>query len=734
MSMPSRTAVAFAALFLVEAVWAAPNDPCSAASSASDVRLTLALKDGRAVFQEGEIVPLLLSLTSSTKHRYWADVRSYDRSGRLGTEDYCVEPAAPDPLETYFKAGAFLGGGLGSTRELDATPFVVEAELNEWRSLGPGHYRVYAISHRVWRPPDPSEDTPYGRISEVVRSNAVELQVNSPDPGWQAEQLQSATQTLSGAPSPEDARCAARTLRFLNTADSTRQLARLFWGVTRQQPFGADFMFGLYGSPYRKLAIDSMHDQIAAPGQPITAEFLSTLVNLQVSADPAWDSPPASATDQEAVSQFWERRRALTQASMKLEIQKVVAALPGKAGRTRALTLYGLLMSGGWDQTITQTIRPALIAAWADLPHETQDELIEFRWPLIAGPEMLPILRKVVAGPPPPARASRAMTRDAALEHIQEFDPAEGRALILRDALDRNAEPGLKLIQLLPKEDIAAMLRPAVERISHKSARDLDYELLDRYADGTVLEVVRAVFGEHLGHWACAPQSAMLRYFLRVAPAYGAGQVSATLNARKDTGCYRQLLQSLGAELPQVRQRAIQALDDSDPEVARDAVAALGRWGSADAEAALWARLRRFHQDWAGREGQLRAVPFDRRSPGSQGAELEQALVSSIAQGNGWICPPDKLARLAGLVSTKGQSQQIETWIKHMEASVRADQCDLVPRGCSDILRPAIQLSYRRSVALEAGPVSPRDEVDVAVLAARADVPASEHGVAGGAL
>ncbi|MGO9130659.1 MAG: hypothetical protein ACLQIS_13125 [Bryobacteraceae bacterium] len=572
-----------------------------------------------------------------------------------------MEPAAPDPLETYFNAGAFLGGGLGSTRELDATPFIVEAELNEWRSLAPGHYRVYAISHRVWRPPDPSEETPYGRVSEVLRSNAVELQVNSPDPGWQDEQFRSAMQTLAGAPSPEDARRAARVLRFLNTPDSTRQLARLFWGVNQPQPFGWDLMLGLYGSPYRKLAIDSMHDQIAVPDHAITAEFLHTLVDLQVSADPASD-PPLGAE-----RQLWEGRQAHTQALMKLEIQKVVAALPGRTGRTRALTLYGLLMSGGSDQTIAQTIRPALIAAWTDLPREAQQELIEFRWPLIAGPEMLPILRQVVAEPPPTARAWAAMTRNAALKHIQELDPTEGRTLILRDALDRNAEPGLKLIQLLPTEDIAAVLRPAVERIGHDDARELDYELLDRYADGNVLKVVQAVFEEHLGTWACAPQSAMLRYFLRVDPAYGARQVSASLNARKDTGCYRQLLQSLGTELPQVQQRAIQALDDSDPELVQDAVVALGRWGLADAEAALWARLRRFHQDWAGREGQLRAVPFDRRSPGSQAAALEEALVSSIAQGNGWICPPDKLARLEGLVSTKGQGQQIEGWIRQWE-------------------------------------------------------------------
>lgn len=63
--------IAFTLLLLAKTAWPADNDPCSVASSVSDVRLSLALKDGRTVFQEGEIVPLLLSFTSTTKNRYW---------------------------------------------------------------------------------------------------------------------------------------------------------------------------------------------------------------------------------------------------------------------------------------------------------------------------------------------------------------------------------------------------------------------------------------------------------------------------------------------------------------------------------------------------------------------------------------------------------------------------------------------------------------------------------------
>jgi hypothetical protein len=304
-----------------------------------------------------------------------------------------------------------------------------------------------------------------------------------------------------------------------------------------------------------------------------------------------------------------------------------------------------------------------LIAAWTDLPGETQRDLIQYRWPLIAGPEMLPILHRIVAEPPPVARTDLAMMRDAALKHIYELDPAAGREAILRDLQNVNAQPSLEIIKLLPKENLAIAVRPAVERIGNHNARELDYELVDRYADGSALGAVQAAFEEHVGKWACAPQSAMLRYFLRVAPEYGAKEVSTSLSARKDTGCYRYLLQGLGAELPKAQQSAIAALDDPDPDLVQDAVLALGRWGSSDAEAALWGRLQRFHEQWAGREDQLRSTP-DYQSPGSRGAALEQGLVFAIARGTNWICPPDTLARLAELVWTQGNIQQIDSWIK----------------------------------------------------------------------
>jgi len=144
-------------LLLVLPVLAAEKDPCAAASTAQDVRFELSLKDHGAIFQAGEIVPLSLSFSSTAAGRYTAMIATYDRSGRLNEEHYCVEPESPDPLGVYYRTHPTMGGGARGMQQLSEAPLVADAELNEWRNLPPGHYRLYATSHRVLRPPDPQE-------------------------------------------------------------------------------------------------------------------------------------------------------------------------------------------------------------------------------------------------------------------------------------------------------------------------------------------------------------------------------------------------------------------------------------------------------------------------------------------------------------------------------------------------------------------------------------------------
>jgi len=659
-----RRIVAVALLFIGTAAFASPQDPCSLSSTASDAKVIIAIPDGRTSFREGEIIPLVLSFTSTANKRYWADNRNYDRSGRLGIEAYCVEPEAGDPLADYFRTGAFIGGGLGSTERLSEKPFTATAELNEWRQPGPGHHRLYVVSYRVWRPPDPDEATPYGRVSLTLRSNTIEFDVIQSDPEWRDRQLQQATAAYQNAAGDEQKK-AARTLRFLNTKASAETLAKLFWGLN-DQPAGWDLMFGLFGSPYRAEAIAAMQTETRSPDHPITLDFLHTLTKLQINADSSWDPPPYDSAHPEIAQEWWTKWQAHERELMRTAIAATAAALPQKMGRVRALTVQALAESSDLlDAATASQIRKQLLASWPDLPEKTQQELIQYRWPLIAGPDMLPVLKEYVSRPAPPFRTMEGQVRDAAIQHIYELDPAEGRAVILRDLRDPKAQPSISLVKLLSADDLRPIVQDAVGRIEKSDARELDYHLVELRADMSVLTEMKAVFNNHLGKWACDPQTAMLRYFLRLDPEFGVKAVEASLAAREMTGCYHFLLQDLGDDLHKVEPLAITALDDPDLEVANDSALALGRWGTASAEMALWERLKRFHQEWQAREGALREMP-PYTDPIGRATMLESTLVKSIASGTNWICGPEKLARLSALASPR-QQIQVAAWSKEWE-------------------------------------------------------------------
>jgi hypothetical protein len=74
----------------------------------------------------------------------------------------------------------------------------------------------------------------------------------------------------------------------------------------------------------------------------------------------------------------------------------------------------------------------------------------------------------------------------------------------------------------------------------------------------------------------------------------------------------------------------------------------------------LWKRLKRFRQEWQGRDGELRVAP-PYTDPISRAIALESTLVNSIATGASWICGPEKLVQLKALASPQQQSQ-VATW------------------------------------------------------------------------
>ena len=300
-------------------------------SVASDVTLRLTLADGKAIYREGEIIPLTLAFTSVSKSKYAADSRTYDRSGRLDLETLCVAPdSGRDPLVDYFGAGiwsGFIGGGLSSGfLPLSLEPYVVKEELNEWKVLPPGTYTLRVASDRVGEARSRSSGLGTGPV--FVVSNSVTFQVVAATPEWQADQLAKILGTLDGIQTkiplrpPEfnqmqgekQIQGAIRALRFLGSEAATRELVRQLWLRDSW-----DLMAGLIGSPHRALVTQELRAAILDSQHPATARMVRTLALLEIQSDPKYKLPPRETTPKEE----WNKQQQAKEAAYNRLVDKL---------------------------------------------------------------------------------------------------------------------------------------------------------------------------------------------------------------------------------------------------------------------------------------------------------------------------------------------------------------------------------------------------------------------------
>lgn len=627
-----------------------PNPP-------GDASLRILLKEGRSVFRVGEIIALTAEYSADTSDMYLVNNRSYDRSGRLmGAEVFCVSPErGSDPLDDYFRSiSGFIGGGLFSEQDPARQPLIMNLELNEWKSLPPGSYRLTIIGGRLSL--GKQSDTASRQNKTIpLRSNTVEFEIQPADSDWQASQLAAATQILdSSNTSQEDKKHAARLLRFLVSEGSTLELARRYGTV--DDPFEWEFKFGLYSTPHRDLAIQAMKAELSNPDHPVTREYASTLVALEMLSDPKLRLPPYDPNHQQEWRRASDAHYTEFDRRVNAYLQQASTAPHGAAAL--AATASEMLQSGlplspeakaGWRQ--------ALISNWRTLPVEKQNELIEYRWAEVGGPEWLPVLEQIVAGAANPGRAMNKPNRETALLRILQVAPEDAHSLILQEVAKSQGDIGISVLSELPDHSLPQFETAWVDEIRRGTSTDIVFQLVDRYGNEHALPALQSIYEAHRGEWACVPQTAMLRYFLRVKPDYGVQELTTAMALRKSTGCYRTQLSNLAeySRARQIQKMAVQQLDDPEPTVASDAAKVLQQYGSPEAEKALLIRLEKFHERWKDKpDEQLHPRPgmivFDKDSG------LEQALVQAIEDGQAWFADAATIRHLKDLSSPAMQN------------------------------------------------------------------------------
>ncbi|HEX8070539.1 MAG TPA: hypothetical protein VF546_11340 [Pyrinomonadaceae bacterium] len=650
---------------------ARPQEP--AARNPAGVTFKLRLKNGQTQFRQGEVIRLELAFSSSVPGVYKLDARSYDRSGRLNTDTFHLTPQAGvvDPLEDYYESlEAYMGGGLSSTPTLEAKPYVVPADLNEWfRFDRPGRFRLYVTSPRVY-----SQRARAGRESFVLTSNVVTFDVLPAEPAWARQRLRAITQTLDAPGQGSARRETCRELRFLNTEAATRELVRRFQG---HDECDFDYAFGLYGTPHRALAVAEMERQLGAPAFPVTRAFLNTLARLAFwSQNPPPLPPyPDDTERRKDWEELWHARRAAQAQVVGRYLERLAAGVFGKERAARAVSLATLLDfredAPRADAAQTNTLAAALAAVFGELPPGEQYELLDYGWAQVAGPAMLPAVRRAYQHPP----QSDQRVRGVALRRLYELAPEEGRQLILREIRRPAPGVGIEALGVLPDEtlpEVDALVLEELGRALRSDEPDADapapYDtdllaaLVERYASAAVLAPVRAAYEERIGRMPCQPQNYLLAYFLRVEPAYGAQLVERALGARAETGCFRMVLTELGKRplAPELERVLVSALDDKESEIVTQAAQLLGVRGSAGAEAALWQRLTRLHADWHERAEEL----DDERNMMASPAQTELALARALGTGTNWLADRERLTRLRQLCVGQECRREVEAYLE----------------------------------------------------------------------
>jgi hypothetical protein len=633
--------------------------------------LQVSIATSQREFHIGETIPLELSFSSTVKDHYQLNMAQYDRNGRMNYEHFEVSPAggAVDPLPTYM--GSM--GGLTNFKFLTPEPWTIKLNLNEWvRFTQPGDYRIVVSSGRVGAR-DPSSMS--GTSPITARSNEIALKIVPANPEWQTKILRDAVAILDAHPpaKPQQTeqytasrRQAMETLRFLGSGDAARELAKRMRG---EDSGGLDYvcMLGLISSPEREIARTALEEGLTDPDHPIDGNFLYAL--RMINSDP--NAPNAN----------WRE-------TQQRVVEELVAALPAKRGKALSISL-STAVNEAWNGSAVpkqtqEKLVGQMISMFDQLPVNEQNSLLSYRWDKIRSPAILPILKRYAQSYHDFPEMSESKAFDSlqlsasALRRWYELDPAGARPAIITEISRPRPRFDARVLGLLPDETLPEVDFALAEHFAASS--DLDgsshlASLIARYATAAILPQVTEKLDPRIGKWACTIQNPILAYLLRVSPASAGPRIEQAIGARGEefSGCNHELFQEI-SEIhydPVIEEFGIKALDDPDPEVAMTAATMLGKFGSPDAESALWRRYASWSAQWVGRESQLDLTFGDGRNDKANQLGLGENLVHALATGKSWLYDKAKLQRLSDLSKVKRiHQQQLDRYLKIWEEPI----------------------------------------------------------------
>ena len=664
------------------------------ATNPSDLHFRLDAAGGQLTFHMGERIPLTLAFSSDTPAKYKLNAASYDRSGRLPTEEFVMEKEVTDPYLDYFGAGVLggLAGGIRGYPVLEQEPVKIGVELNQWfRFDVPGHYRFYLKSHRLARESAPGESD-RRTVAFAVVSNIVEIDILAADAAWEtmkltmvraildppgAEQAKTNDESLIPVPPDEHVQLAWRELEYLGTAEAVQTALDL-----ARKTGSSPHTLLVFAARDRGKAIAAFDAYLADPQIPIR-EW-----DIRVRAAFTWmekDKPQPlpvffwqypDKAGMETLQRLAADRQARFDKILRAEAVRLIPFAGAKDSAGRKVSAEAISALAPEEAKAAKLVPPddygltreELIAQFPDFPADRQAELLGKKWDLVRGPEMISALRQVIAKEQPRVMMRQAMPLNvwgtetgiaiSALQRLAQLSPQE-IVRVIRDDIG-SGEPRFAgyAVRELPAQALPGIDGTLLGQL--KKDYTATMPLVAKFASARLLDEVRKDAIKH--PWPCAMEQPVVIYFVRVLPGEngeGRAMLHQAMANRTDCGFFHFLLGSVASVVwnPAIQAESIASLDDPDPEVAASAAQVLAIHGGPEVEAPLWKRLEKWSEQWRGRAAELEGHPITGTGL-DEDRRLGTALLGSIATAQAWLLDEPRRKRLAVLCVDDGCREQ----------------------------------------------------------------------------
>ncbi|HVW84978.1 MAG TPA: hypothetical protein VHB50_09865, partial [Bryobacteraceae bacterium] len=443
---------------------------------AQDISLRIATETGRTQFRVGEQIGLTLTFETaetSSPDKWMVAVNGRDRSVLgLANDRFLVspQPGASDPLSYRFGEGVVYSGPGGMY--LHGKTNVAHLDLNQWvRFERPGNYLVRALFHAT---------ASHGRDASL-HSNELAIEIVAGGAAWQSDEVRDDVAILSSVPAKPDnesfeARMnAARRLSYLDTADSVFEATRLLG--TADVQVGQILQTWLQATRSRDVAVAAMKQLLRSADQPVTPAFLDTLATLE-----SWRRiPPANPPSVPESRRRYEIRAAIAE-QLRIDL---AAAIDRKHGAARAISMKTLLDNMP-PEVVPARLRSEIAALFAELPAAQQSELLNGQWNKIAGPGMIPALRRIYDSVPGTNEWAPAIVATA-VERLYELDPGPTRQLLLDELSRPRPRLPFRTLAILPDATLPGIDKTLLEHLERERGGEAE-ELIARYATSGILD------------------------------------------------------------------------------------------------------------------------------------------------------------------------------------------------------------------------------------------------------